>query len=86
VARAALVHPHLDVRPATRERPRRSGVVEVDVSEQDARRRLVAERLEQRVDGRRRARVDDHVVERIAADDLRDPLVTDVDLTHGAAP
>ena len=64
------------------ERAGRAGVVEVDVRQQQRARLLVAERVEQRVDARLRAGVDEHVVDLPAADDVLAAEVVDVDWSH----
>jgi hypothetical protein len=83
VTRAAPVHPHLDVRPALRQRAGRPRVVQVDVGQEDRRRLPVAQLGQQRLHRRLRPGVDDDVLELVAADDERDAEVQDVDVTHG---
>jgi hypothetical protein len=86
VTRAALVHPHLGIGPAAHERAGRSGVVEVDVGEQDLRRLPVAELGEQRLDRRLGPRVDDRVLDLPASEHERDAEVVEIDVTHGRPP
>ncbi len=71
VRRASLVHPHLRLRKAGRQRARRTGVIEMDVSERDHARRLGVEACQQRRDAAARARIDQHVADPPGADHLR---------------
>src|SRR5829696_1428061 len=84
VRRPALVHVDGHVGPAPHQRAGRAGMVEVDVGEQDRARPLVAERLQQRLLRRLRARVDEHPFDVPAADDLLVAQVPGVDRAHGA--
>ena len=82
VPRAALVDVDLEVGPPLDQRSARARVVEVDVGEQQRARPLTAERVQQRRQARRRARIDEHVA------DLPDPITRgrprciDVDESH----
>ena len=82
VRRAALVHVDRHVRPAAQERAGGARMVEVDVCQQDRARLEVAEGGKQRLLRRLRARVDDHAVELVDADDPLAAEMADVDGTH----
>ena len=82
VRRAALVDVDRQVRPATHERARRARVVEVDMRQEQALRALAADRGEQRLLARLRARVDQPAVDLPAADDVLVAEVHDVDGSH----
>jgi hypothetical protein len=78
-----LMDPDLQPGPALDQRAGGARVVEVDVGQQDAPRRLVAELLEQGLDRGLRARVDDVAIDHMGADGLLGPLEADVDLAVG---
>ena len=77
--RAHIVDVYTQPREAAHEHPRRAGVVEVDVG-QEQRPRLSAQPLEQRVEARRGARIDDHAVELVGGDYAVVAEVHEVDL------
>ena len=82
MARSALVDVDRQVGPAAHERARGAGVVEVDVGQQQGTWRLAAAGLQQRLQRRLRARVDQHAVDLPAADHVLAAHVPDVDRPH----
>ncbi len=77
--RAALVHPHLELGKAPRQRPRGTRMVEVDVGERQRPHGTLAERAEERRQAGGRPGVDEHIAEQPGADHLRAPEVEKVD-------
>ena len=78
VRRAPFVHPDLQVGPALDECARRARMVEMDVRQREHAGRRVAELLQQRRHTRRRAAVDQQIVEQEAADQVLVPELADV--------
>ena len=72
--------PHLHAGPTAHERSRRAGVVEVDVGEEDCAWNVAAELAQQLAVAGLGAGVDEHIVDREAADHALEPEVADVQL------
>ena len=78
MGRAGLVDVDLELREAPAEHARGAGVVQVDVGEQEGARLGATEPVDQRVEAGSGARVDDHAIQLVGADDPVTPQVKDV--------
>jgi hypothetical protein len=94
VPRTPLVDEHLDLGIRRDEGARRTGMVEVDVRQQEPADvansyPLLPERLEQRFERRRGSRIDEHhparVIEHCRGDNARTPEKVEIDVVHPAS-